>query len=45
LVNALEFLESENQMAPLTNLQDGELIIWVWVLVFGCLLVIFIRRH
>ncbi len=29
LVNALEFLESENQMAPLTNLQDGELIIWV----------------
>jgi hypothetical protein len=30
LVNALEFLESENlMMATLTNLQDGELIIWV----------------
>jgi hypothetical protein len=29
LVNALEFLESETLMATLTNLQDGELIIWV----------------
>jgi hypothetical protein len=30
LVNALEFLEYESiLMAPLTNLQDGELIIWV----------------
>jgi hypothetical protein len=29
LVNAFEFLVSENQMATLTNLQDGELIIWV----------------
>jgi hypothetical protein len=30
LVNALELLELENfQMATLTNLQDGELIIWV----------------
>jgi len=27
LVNALEFLEIENQMATLTNLRDGELII------------------
>jgi hypothetical protein len=27
LVNAFEFLESEKQMATLTNLQDGELII------------------
>jgi hypothetical protein len=46
LVNALEFLESENlMMATLTNLQDGELIIWVWVLVFCCLLLIFIRGH
>jgi len=45
LVNALEFLEFGNQMATLTNLQDGELIIWVRVLVFGCLLLIFIRRH
>jgi hypothetical protein len=45
LVNALEFLELKNLMAPLTNLRDGELIIWVLVLVFGCLLLIFIRRH
>jgi hypothetical protein len=29
LVNALEFLELGSQMATLTNLQDGELIIWV----------------
>jgi len=29
LVNAFEFLESESLMDPLTNLQDGELIIWV----------------
>jgi hypothetical protein len=35
LVNAFEFLESEEQMATLTNLQDGELIIWseFWFLV------------
>jgi hypothetical protein len=45
LVNALEFVEIGNQMATLTNLRDGELIIWVLVLVFGCLLLIFIRRH
>ncbi len=29
LVNALEFLEFGNQLATLTNHQDGELIIWV----------------
>jgi hypothetical protein len=29
LVNVLEFLKYEIPMAPLTNLQDGELIIWV----------------
>jgi len=29
LVNALEFLEVVDQMVTLTNLQDGELIIWL----------------
>jgi hypothetical protein len=29
LVNALEFLKVGDQMVPLTNLQDGELIIWL----------------
>jgi hypothetical protein len=29
LVNAVEFLKYGNQMATLTNRQDGELIIWV----------------
>jgi hypothetical protein len=29
LVNALEFLEVGDQMVTLTNLQDGELIIWL----------------
>ncbi len=29
LVNALEFLEVRDQMVTLTNLQDGELIIWL----------------
>jgi hypothetical protein len=45
LVNALEFFEIEGQMVTLTNPQDGALIIWLWVLVFGCLLLILIRRH
>jgi hypothetical protein len=45
LVNALELLKVGDQMVTLTNLQDGELIIWLWVLVFGCLFLIIIRRR
>jgi hypothetical protein len=44
LVNALELFKAGDQMVKLTNLQDGELIIWLWILVFGCLFLIIIRR-
>jgi hypothetical protein len=45
LVNALEILKLGDQIVTLTNLQDGELIIWLRVLVFRCLFLIIIRRR